>query len=45
MRAVVEYAQKAHIGNPSDAKIKEFYETVKLEFNGDSPVEEVKSKD
>ena len=42
MKAVVEYASKAHNGNPSDPKIKDFYESVKLEYNGTPSEEEVK---
>lgn len=34
MRTVVEYAEKALKGNPSDAKIKEFCDLVKKEYKG-----------
>ncbi len=45
MKTVVEYAQKAHLGNPTDIKIKDFYEAVKLELNGSNPqAEEEKQK-
>ena len=35
MRTVVEYAEKALTGNPSDAKIKEFCDLVKKEYKGE----------
>ena len=42
LKSVVEYAKKAHEGNQSDAKIKEFYMTVKQEYEGGAAAEVAK---
>ena len=48
MKSVVAYAQKAHENNPSDAKMSEFYNQVKREYEGierEDKKEEVKQKE
>ena len=44
MKGAVEYALKAHEGNPTDVKMKDHYHTVKSEYEGtESNKEEIKN--
>lgn len=44
MAKVVEFAKKAHEGNPNDAKVKDFYKQVTQEHEGVIIIEETKEQ-